>query len=46
LNLDSIAFPNGVGCGAAGGDWAIYLKMIEGFASRTSARVAIYKLED
>lgn len=44
-NLNSIAFPWKIGCGAAGGDWDIYYKMIEGFSSYISGRVVICKLE-
>ena len=30
--LESVAFPRGIGCGAAGGDWSFYRKMIKKFA--------------
>lgn len=45
-NLDSVAFPYGIGCGAAGGNWNKYFKMLEEFADQVSevARVSIYKL--
>ena len=33
-NMDSIAFPWGIGCGAAGGDWGKYEKMISDFAHK------------
>mgnify|MGYP001602773114 CR=1 FL=1 len=45
----SIGFPHGIGCGAAGGDWTWYEKQLEKFAAfvgETGARVVIYKLED
>jgi len=45
-DMESIAFPFGVGCGAAGGDWSTYLAMIEDFADQTDAEVVIYKLPE
>ena len=33
-DLESIAFPWGIGCGAAGGDWKNYEKMISSFAKK------------
>lgn len=33
-DLESIAFPARIGCGAAGGDWDHYLAMIEKFAEK------------
>ena len=44
--LEEIAFPYKIGCGAAGGDWQIYLKMINYFASLIDSKVYIIKLED
>ena len=32
LNLPSIAFPEQIGCGLAGGDWGAYERMLEEFA--------------
>lgn len=44
--LESIAFPFGIGCGLAGGDWATYSKMLEDFAaSLKDVRVVLYQLE-
>jgi len=45
-SLDSIAFPFGVGCGAAGGSWDQYRDMIEQFAKNTDARVVVYRLPE
>ncbi len=45
-DMESIAFPFGVACGAAGGDWPTYLTMIEDFADQTDAEVVIYKLPE
>jgi len=46
-NLESIAFPWRIGCGAAGGDWEHYLGIITNFASyvgeKQGARVVIYR---
>lgn len=40
LDAPVIAFPHGIGCGLAGGDWSHYKKMIEAFAlSHPHARV-------
>lgn len=43
-SLGSIAFPYGIGCGAAGGDWNKYSALLEEFAKEVAARVAVYKL--
>ena len=41
----SVAFPFGIGCNLAGGDWPTYRSMIEDFAQRhPGARITIYKL--
>ena len=44
-DLESIAFPYKIGCGAAGGDWAVYKGLIELFATKTGADVYIVRLE-
>lgn len=44
LDMESIAFPWGIGCGAAGGSWPKYMHMIEDFADLTDAEVVVYKL--
>lgn len=31
-NIKSVAFPDRIGCGLAGGNWTVYSKMIEDFA--------------
>jgi hypothetical protein len=42
-NLDSIAFPYGIGCGAAGGDWESYRDMLRWFTSKVpGVRVVCY----
>ena len=38
------AFPWRIGCGAAGGDWDLYLKLIEKFENDIAGDVSIYKL--
>lgn len=43
-DLHSVAFPWGIACGAAGGDWDRYLPMIERFAAKARADVLIYRL--
>jgi len=44
-NLESIDFPYGIGCGAAGGNWDVYYNMICKFAFEVDARVRIIKLD-
>lgn len=44
-NLESIAFPFGIGCGAAGGNWENYKDMIDNFADQLpDVRILIIKL--
>ena len=44
-NLVSIAFPMGIGCGLAGGDWNVYLNLIKQFKiNNPDTKVTIYKL--
>lgn len=47
-NLESIAFPFKMGCGAAGGNWESYLTILTNFANYVektqSAKVVVYKL--
>jgi O-acetyl-ADP-ribose deacetylase (regulator of RNase III) len=46
--LESIGFPNGIGCGLAGGDWNEYEKLLEDFAERVEKRgvfVTLYRLD-
>lgn len=44
-DLQSVAFPYGIGCGAAGGDWPLYLKMLTDFARLVpETRVVVYRL--
>ena len=40
-----VAFPYGIGCGLAGGDWKIIEKMIEEFSKQVSIDVIIVKKE-
>lgn len=45
-DLHSISFPYLIGCGAAGGDWGVYLNMIQQFSnSLPDVDVSIYKIE-
>jgi O-acetyl-ADP-ribose deacetylase (regulator of RNase III) len=44
--LSTIAFPYRIGCGLAGGDWDIVLKMIENFADNIKPKVVIVKYEN
>lgn len=45
-DLSSIAFPYGIGCGVAGGDWKLYYPILEKFEAHLAgrARVFLYKL--
>lgn len=46
-DLNSIAFPYGIGCGAAGGDWSFYHSLLNKFAHfKSDTSVFIYKLPD
>jgi hypothetical protein len=43
--LRSVAFPHLIGCGLAGGDWAVYERHLKAFAARNvGVRVALYQL--
>lgn len=48
-NLESIAFPWKIGCGAAGGNWEYYLGTLHNFAKyvkeQNNTRVVIYRRE-
>jgi O-acetyl-ADP-ribose deacetylase (regulator of RNase III) len=42
--LRSVAFPFGIGCGLAGGNWPDYFAALQDFAARVpEARVALYR---
>lgn len=42
--ITSVAFPYGIGCGAAAGDWAAYSAMLQAFATANPhIRVRVYK---
>jgi len=43
-NLRSVAFPWKIGCGAAGGDWETYRRLIKFFAELVKSPVKIYQL--
>lgn len=45
-DLNSVAFPYGIGCGLAGGDWGFYFDQLEKFAAHLKGRatVQIYQL--
>lgn len=45
-DLESVAFPFGVGCGAAGGDWKTYFQILQNFAIFVDADVLIYRLKE
>jgi len=42
-NVESIAFPYGISCGAAGGDWNFYSSLLEKFSKSIDADVYICK---
>ena len=42
-DLDSVAFPFMIGCGAAGGNWVAYRRLIRLFAEKVDARVRVYR---
>ena len=41
-SLQSVAFPYGIGCGAAGGNWDIYSRIIMNFANYLNDKVEVY----
>lgn len=41
-----VAFPYGIGCGLAGGNWTIISKLLEGFSRTVKQKVVIVKLEE
>ena len=41
-NLESIAFPDHIGCGAAGGDWTLYRRCIEAMAEKLKDKTKVY----
>ena len=43
-NLESVAFPYKVGCGAAGGEWDVYDGFLKIIANKIEADVFVYKL--
>ena len=43
-DLESVAFPWGIACGAAGGDWETYLSTLQYFADNVGVPVKIYRL--
>jgi hypothetical protein len=43
---ESISFPWMIGCGAAGGNWDVYLPMIDQFAKTIDADITIVRLVD
>lgn len=42
-NLQSVAIPYGIGCGAAGGNWDVYYQIIKNFADFVDADVLLYR---
>lgn len=44
-NKNTLAFPYGIGCGLAGGNWEIYESMLKTFAEKNNTlRIRLYKL--
>ena len=43
-DLHSVAFPWMIGCGAAGGDWSVYLALLKHFSNTVDAEVEIVRL--
>lgn len=44
-NLESIAFPDHMGCNLAGGNWETYFKILEEFDQKVNADVFIYNYD-
>lgn len=45
-NLETIAFPEKIGCTMAGGNWEKYREMIQEFDSMTNAEVFLYNYQN
>jgi O-acetyl-ADP-ribose deacetylase (regulator of RNase III) len=43
-NINNIAMPYNIGCGAAGGDWKQYYEILETFANDNKIHITLYKL--
>lgn len=41
-----VAFPYGIGCGLAGGNWTVISKLLEEFSKTVKQKVVIVKLEE
>lgn len=41
-SLESVAFPQGIGCGAAGMSWDIYYKILQNFAEYLDGKAEVY----
>lgn len=45
-DLESVAFPYGIGCGLAGGNWNIYFSLLKSFAKHLDPiQVILYKID-
>ena len=44
LNINSISFSYGIGCGLAGGNWEKYEKMLSNFTKNSGINVYIYRI--
>lgn len=44
LNIQSVAMPYKIGCGAAGGDWPSYKRTLERFAIASKIKVVLYRI--
>jgi len=45
LKPDSLAFPWGIGCGAAGGEWEHYYATLSDMEIQSEIQITLYKLE-
>lgn len=45
MGADSLAFPYGIGCGAAGGDWEHYWWMLTDLEIQSGISITLYKKE-
>ena len=44
IQTKTIAMPYNIGCGAAGGDWNVYYKILTDFANKEKIHITLYKL--
>jgi len=44
IHIKTVAMPFNIGCGAAGGDWNTYYKILTNFANKEKIHITLYKI--